>query len=105
MGAMNDTGPTPLQWLLHEVDARMPAEHAATIRTILAPMAGQTMHITRRELVIEGIRASAAALLASGLERSVAVVRLARAHDISTRSAQRYIADAMTRRAEARLCR
>lgn len=100
MGCMNDTGPTALQWLLHEVDSRLPAEHAGTVRAILTPMIGQALQVTRRDLVMAAIRADADRMLAQDVQRSLIAVRLSRTHDVSMRTATRYVTEAMARRAE-----
>jgi hypothetical protein len=96
-----DTGPSPLQWLLAELD-RMPgcARTKAGVRALLASMVGQRLTMTRRDLVRPQQRQLARALLDAGFSaqqtRAELVARLALGRD----TAERLVTAALTERAE-----
>lgn len=96
-----DTGPSPLQWLLAELD-RMPGclRTKAGVRALLASMVGQRVTMTRRDLVRPQQRQLARALLDAGFSaqrtRAELVVRLGLGRD----TAERLVTATLTERAE-----
>lgn len=97
---IQDAGPTPLQWLLLEIDRTPGATVSkARLRAILRGMAGQRIFVTRRELHLPELRHTARRLLDTGLTCAEAARLLAEQAGLSRRHAQRHVVWALNERA------
>lgn len=97
---IQDAGPTPLQWLLLEIDRTPGATVSkARLRAILRGMAGQRIFVTRRELHLPEMRQLAAGLLNAGLSCAEAARLLAEQTGLSRRHAHRHVVWALNERA------
>lgn len=95
-----DAGPTPLQWLLHEIE-RTPGASVSKerIRTILAGMIGTRIFLTHRDLRMPVVRKLARALIDAGMSCVDATRQLAGSTGLSISQARRYVVCAMNERA------
>lgn len=95
-----DAGPTPLQWLLLEIERTPgPAVSKERLRDILRGMAGQRIFVTRRDLHLPDVRRLARGLLGAGLPCADAAAALAAQTGLSRRHAHRHVVWALNERA------
>lgn len=93
-------GPTPLQWLLREIEL-MPgcSITKASIMTKLRAAAGQRLYLARRELVSPYRVSQAVQLLDTGMARQEARSRVEQRFGVSRVTACRIVARAILMRA------
>ena len=96
-----DTGPTPLQWFLAELDKRVGDEIARRqVVDLLESMVGQRLVITRRDIVRPGLVDAARRMLDAGSTPSQVRVLIATRATVSRPTASRIVSEALARRAE-----
>lgn len=96
---ISDDGPTPIQWLLAELDALPGCQVTkARVLALLRKMAGQRLQLTRRDLVVAERVRLALRMLDSGLTATQTRHQLAARCHCSRYTAERAVKEALIQR-------